>query len=76
MIRDRPLTREERSELADLFQTLPPADQQAMMRRIRTVSQAQEWFDALSDSDRQVWLTIARSENFLDAWKAFRRKCK
>lgn len=38
--------------------------------------QAREWFDALSDSDRQVWLTIARSENMLDAWKAFKRKCE
>jgi hypothetical protein len=50
MIRDRPLTQDERSALAHLFQTLPPADQQAMMRRIRTVSQAQEWFEHVANA--------------------------
>jgi hypothetical protein len=39
-------------------------------------SRAQRWFDSLSDSDRQDWLNIARSENLLDAWKAFQRKCE
>jgi hypothetical protein len=50
MIRDRPLTQAERAELALLFQTLPPADQQAMMRRIRTVSQAQEWVEHIANA--------------------------
>lgn len=37
---------------------------------------AKMWFDALSNPDQQDWLTIARSENPLDAWKAFKRNCK
>ena len=50
MTRDRPLNHEERAELARMFQTLPAADQQAMMRRIRTVSQAQEWVDHIANA--------------------------
>lgn len=37
---------------------------------------AKMWFDALSEAEQQDWLTIARSENLLDAWNAFQRKCK
>lgn len=37
---------------------------------------AQRWFESLSVPIQQDWLSIARSENFLDAWKAFRRKCE
>lgn len=33
---------------------------------------AKIWFDALSESDKEDWLNIARSEKFIDAWKAFK----
>ena len=37
---------------------------------------ARTWFEALSSADQQDWLTIAKSESLLNAWKAFKRSCQ
>lgn len=49
-LRDRLLTPAERAEIEQLFRTLPEADRQRIMRRIRTRGDAREWMEHIADA--------------------------